>query len=183
MIRMKTLFISFLLVLAVSAHAQLTRVSLQASGLTCSMCSKAVNSALQKVPFVEKVQVNIKNQEYNLSFKEGTTVDLDALQNAVEDAGFSVARLNVTANFENQKIGKDEHIKLGDQYFHFLNGAGKQLSGSGTFTVVDKKFTSAKDYKKYSSLSKMECVQTGKMSKCCAKEDIPENTRVYHVII
>ena len=36
------------------SFSQVSKVSLQASGLTCSMCSKAVKSALEEVGFVEK---------------------------------------------------------------------------------------------------------------------------------
>jgi copper chaperone CopZ len=82
---MKTIYVLMIaLLLAAGAQAQVSRVSLQASGLTCSMCSKAVKNALEKVSFVDKVQVDIKNQQYNLSFKEGSTVDFDALSGAVE---------------------------------------------------------------------------------------------------
>jgi copper chaperone CopZ len=40
---------------------------------------------------VDKVDVDIKSQKYNLSFKDGATVDFDLLKKAVEDAGFPVA--------------------------------------------------------------------------------------------
>lgn len=179
----KILLVALIGCFSLLANAQLSRVSLQASGLTCSMCSKAILNALQKVPFVEKVQVNIKNQQYNITFKEGNAVDFDLLSKAVVDAGFSVASFTVTANLHGVQAQKDEHISIGDQYFHFLNGSGQQLNGETTFTLVDKSFTTAKNYKKYSALSKMECVQTGRMAKCCAKEGTTSGTRIYHAII
>lgn len=181
---MKTLIFSVLMFFGLQSGAQITRVSLQASGLTCSMCSKAVLIALQKVDFVEKVQVNIKNQEYNLTFKPAAKVDFDALHKAVDDAGFGVAKFVITAQVDHErKIEKDEHLLIGDKYFHFLNGIDKQIGGETIITLVDKNFTSAKDFKKYSSMSKMKCVQTGRMAQCCSKEAVKENSRVYHVII
>jgi copper chaperone CopZ len=163
------------------AGAQVQKVSLQASGLTCSMCSKAVLTALQEVPFVEAVKVNIKKQEYDISFKSDQKVDFDALTKAVEDAGFSVAAFVVTASV-NETIEKDAHIRIGSQYFHFLNASGQNLNGSTVFTIVDKAYTTAKKYKQYSALSKMECVQTGRMAKCCTTDGL-EQTRIYHAII
>ena len=65
------------------ARSQVTSVELQASGLTCSMCSKAVLNALKEVPAVEKVQVNIKNQQYQISFRKDASIQLDALSKAV----------------------------------------------------------------------------------------------------
>ena len=180
---MKSLFVSVLLFFGIAVQAQVTKVSLQASGLTCSMCSKAVKTALEEVAFVEKVQVDIKDQRYNLSFKEGSKVDLDALNKAVQDAGFSVASLQVTAGVNKVKLEKDEHLKIGDQYFHFLNAASQTIDGTVTFSVVDKGFVTARQFKKYAGLTKMPCVQTGRMAKCCSSGNVAEQSRIYHVVI
>lgn len=135
---MKSFLFMLCLFLGVQSQAQISKVSLQASGLTCSMCSKAVKTALEEVSFVEKVQVDIKNQQYNLTFKEGSAVEFDALSKAVEDAGFSVASLKATASVSSTKLGKDEHLKIGGQTFHFLNAANQTVDGQISFSVVDK---------------------------------------------
>jgi copper chaperone CopZ len=169
--------------ISVALHAQFTKASLQASGLTCAMCSKAVKVALEKIPFVQEVKVDIKNQQYNLVFKEGNNVDFDALSKAVEDAGFSVASLKATGNFSNVKAVKDSHAEVAGLNLHFLNGNDENLVGERTITIVDKNFLSAKAFKKYASESKHACVQTGKADDCCKKEGVAANARVYHVII
>ena len=179
------LLIAFVLMLGLSinSNAQITQVSLQASGLTCSMCSKAVKNALEGVSFVDKVDVDIKNQQYNLSFKQGALVDFDVLGKAVEEAGFSVAKMRVTAAVNKLEVEKDSHIQIGNQYFHFLNVKDKELNGAVSFDLVDKHFVSAKQFKKYASLSKMECVQTGKAARCCTNDKVAGETRIYHAII
>lgn len=180
---MKTFFSLLLLIAGVSATAQINKISLQASGLTCSLCSKAVKTALEEVPFVAKVQVDIKNQRYNLSFKEGNAIDIDALNKAVKDAGFSVASMKVTANVKDSQLQKDEHLTIGGQNFHFLNASGQTLNGEVSFLVVDKGFVSSKEFKKYAALTKMACVQTGRMAKCCSTGGEMDNSRIYHVVI
>src|SRR5688572_3637355 len=109
---MKLIMLTLMLCVGMVSTGQVTKVSLQASGLTCSMCSKAVKTALEEVSFVEKVQVDIKSQKYNLTFKEGTHVEIDDLGKAVEDAGFSVASLVVTANVNSVTLEKDNHLKI-----------------------------------------------------------------------
>jgi copper chaperone CopZ len=165
-----------------ASHAQVQKVSLQASGLTCSMCSKAVYNALTKVSFVNKVDVDIKDQRYDISFKEGANVDFDALSKAVSDAGFSVAKFVVTAYLDKLVLQKDKHVQIAGKYFLFLNADGQQINGTTSFTLVDKSLTSTKNFKKYSGMTKMECMQTGYSSGCCDKE-IPGHTRIYHAII
>ncbi|RYF85420.1 MAG: copper chaperone [Chitinophagaceae bacterium] len=180
---MKTALLTLLVFLGLQSQAQISKVSLQASGLTCSMCSKAVKTALEGVVFVEKVQVDIKNQQYNLTFKQGQNPDFDALNKAVQDAGFSVAAMKVTAQVAPTKLQKDEHIKIGEQNFHFLNAGGQSVNGEIVFSVVDKGFVTAKEFKKYAGMTKMACVQTGKMAKCCSSGDAPHDSRIFHVVI
>lgn len=180
---MKKVFLGMLLFICVTAKAQFSKASLQASGLTCSMCSKAVKNALEKVSFVDKVQVDIKNQQYNLTFLATDSIHFDALSKAVEDAGFSVASLKVTATVSNLTAAKDEHVRIGEHNFHFLNTNGEHLNGDIQFSLVDKTFVLPKDFKNYVTLSKMACVQSGRMAACCEKEHTGSNTRVYHVII
>ncbi|RYY98407.1 MAG: copper chaperone [Chitinophagaceae bacterium] len=164
------------------ARAQVQKATLQASGLTCSMCSKAVKTALEGVSFVERVQVDIKNQQYNLTFKEGAVPDFDALSAAVDNAGFSVAALRVTVQLPATAIlRKDEHLQVGGQTFHVLSAGSPQVNGPLTFSLVDKAFVSAREFKKYSALSKMACVKTGRMASCCTRGTA--EARIYHVII
>ncbi|HWJ26587.1 MAG TPA: heavy metal-associated domain-containing protein [Flavisolibacter sp.] len=182
---MKTLLMAMLItIMGIGAQAQVSSVTLQAGGLTCSMCSKAVYNALQKVSFVDKVQVDIKNQQYHITFKPGSEISFDALSKAVEDAGFSVAVFTVSAKFDHAVLQKDGHLQLGDQLVHFLNANGQKLDGTATFTIVDKQYTSAKNFKKYSALSKMPCVQSGHLENCCEKNSGSNgSSRVYHAII
>lgn len=179
----KIRFILLFFAFGFAANSQFSAASLQASGLTCSLCSKAVKVALEKVPFVQEVKVDIKKQEYNIVFRENSNISFDKLKDAVEDAGFSVASLKVTGNFSGLEIQKDKYITIDGKAFHFLNGYNRQLHGENTFTIVDKNFLSEKDFKKQSSATKMECLKSGKAQNCCEKDELAPGTRVYHVII
>jgi hypothetical protein len=101
----------------------------------------------------------------------------------VEDAGFSVGALKVTCNFSNVKIASDQHVKIGNDHFHFLNVQSQVLNGEQVITVADKNFVTEKQFKKYSSATKMSCMLTGKAASCCVKDGIPAGTRIYHVTI
>ena len=174
------------MVIAVTAmplSAQFNRANLQATGLTCAMCSNAINKALQKVPYVESVTSDIKNSAFAIVFKENIQVEIDAIKNAVEDAGFSIGSLRLTGNFNEMKVEKDQHIKIGNENFHFLNADGQVLKGEQTITVVDKNFVSEKQFKKISAATKLNCIKTGKGTSCCEKDGMAAGERVYHVTI
>lgn len=179
----RILLIISAVVFSLGMNAQFSKASLQATGLTCAMCSNAINKALQKVPFVESVRSDIKNSSFSIVFKEGQDIDIDALKKAVEDAGFSVGSLKLTGNFSELKVEKDKHIKIGNENFHFLNGEGQSVNGEQVITVVDKNFITEKQFKKIAGGTKMNCVLSGKASSCCIKDGMAEGERVYHVII
>ena len=179
----KLLLIALVVVLGTRADAQFSHAKLQATGLTCAMCSNAINKALQKLPFVDSVRSDIKNSSFAIGFKNGTAVSIDALKDAVEDAGFSIGDLKLEVNFPSTTVQKDQHLLVGNTVFHVLNGTGQQLSGEHTVTVVDKHYLSDKQFRKFSQSSKMECVETGRAGSCCAHEGITANQRIYHIVI
>jgi len=158
---------------AATATAQVTRVTIQASGLTCSMCSNAINKALKTLDFVDRVMANIKNSSFDISFKPGAAVDFDKLKMKVEDAGFFVASFTATVKFDNVSVQNDSHAAVGANTFHFLNVKDQQLNGEKTIRLLDKGFVSAKEYKKNSGLTKMACYKTGEEN----------GKRIFHVTI
>ena len=177
---MRSLKIIFILLFTASvSQAQFKSASLQAAGLTCAMCTKAINESLKQLSFVESVKPDIKNSAFIIQFKPGSDVDPDVLKKAVEDAGFSIAKLKLTGQFNNVKLEKDAHVNIEGKTYHFINAGNQTLNGEKTITVVDKYFVLAKDFKKYASATKMACVQTGKAASCCA--NVAENARIYHV--
>ena len=79
------------------------------------MCTKAVQKALEGVPFIQEVKVDIKTQQYELAFKKNVPISFDDIEKAVEDAGYFIASLKVTGNFDNVKLQKDAAVKIGEQ--------------------------------------------------------------------
>ena len=180
---MKKIIITLLVALgALQLAAQVNSATLVASGLTCSMCSKSIFKALEKVPFVEKVDVDIERSSYSISFRKGDEVVLDDLKKAVEDAGFFVASLKVKAAFANTEVYNDAHVSVGGIPFHFVSVPKQVLNGDREIIIVDKNFLSAKERNKYAKATKMKCFETGIVGECCPKNGSKSN-RIYHVTI
>jgi copper chaperone CopZ len=180
---MKKILVIIFSVFVMQAGAQFKEATLVASGLTCAMCSNAIYKSLQKLSFAGKISSNIKESSFTISFKEDAVADFDAIKRAVESAGFSVANLKVKANFEDTRINNDTHLDMQGKTLHFLSVKSQTLKGEHIFKLVDKKFISDKEYKKYAASTEMECVKTGTMKSCCKKESSEEGKRIYHVTI
>ncbi len=179
-------YVSLLLTLIAQtllAEAQFSNASLQATGLTCAMCSNAINKALQKLPFVESVKSDIKNSSFSIVFRSGSTVNLDAIKDAVEGAGFFVGGLQVTGSFSNLNTDADGIVRIGNDWFNVLNGTNRGMNGEVTFNLQDKAFLTAKSFKKISSTVKAPSLASGKAESDLTKSGVKKGERIYHVTI
>jgi copper chaperone CopZ len=177
----KTIMFITIMLAVVQLNAQFTKATLQATGLTCAMCSNAINKALQAKPFIQSVKADIKNSSFSIVFKQDADFEIDEIRKAVEDAGFGVGNLKLTGNFNQVKIGTDAHAKIGERHFHFLNTSEQTLNGEQTVTIIDKDFLTPKQFKKFKEGMKTTCLQSGKSDSCCP--GVAAGTRIYHVTI
>ena len=144
---MKTIFFLVAIVFSMSVSAQATKVSLQASGLTCSMCSNSINKALKKLDFVDKIDSDIKTYTFEITFKPNSNIDFDMIKRKVEGAGFSVSGFIVTMNFDKVLAKENEPVIIGDKTFFFVNKNEQLLDGEKQVKILDKGFVSPKEYK------------------------------------
>ncbi len=170
---MKITLLIIAVLFSVAVEAQVQQVTIQASGLTCSMCSNAINKALKSLEFVDKVDANIKNSTFDIFFKSGSSADFDKLKMKVEDAGFFVANFTVNLHFENIAITNDAPVTVGTNVFYFINVKNQTLYGNKTIRLLDKGFISAKEFKKNLNLTKMTTNKTGEEN----------GKRIFHVTI
>lgn len=173
----RNIFLVMLLCTSIVVKAQFVKAELQASGLTCSMCSFATEKSLRTLDFIDSIGRNLDHTTFILYFKKDANVDLDKIKQKVEDAGFSVAKLLVTLRFSQERIS-NHHYRSSDNLYHFIDVKEQVLNGPVVVQVIDKGFISDKLYNKYSKQAQgHQCYQTGKM---------PEQTdvrRVYHVMV
>lgn len=71
----------------------MTTKTFNISGMTCGGCAASVQKALQAVDGVQSISVSLENQQAVISFDEAI-VSVQALSEAIEDAGFDVSAVN-----------------------------------------------------------------------------------------
>ena len=150
----KILISSIILFASVIANAQITKAELTATGLTCSMCSKATYKQLTSIPEVEKVEPDLNKTAFILHFKSGSSVNVGDLKKKVEDAGFSVGELVVVFNFNNQKAENNNSFTQNNITYTFMDTKPGVLAGEVKVKILDKGFVVEKEYKKLSKMAK-----------------------------
>lgn len=182
---MKKIFVLICSIAIISiAQSQVQKIEVQASGLTCSMCSNAINKSLKALLFAEAVETDLNKNIFSITIKKGLNPDFDLVKQKVEDAGFSVASLWIIGQFNQLAIKNDEHVAADGFVFHFMNVKTQVLAGVQKLKLLDKNFIPGKEYKKMSATTHMACYASGYMQSCCTLSGNGSGKqRIYHVTI
>jgi len=140
---MKPLIFLTLFFISVNAGAQISKVSLQASGLTCSMCSNSIHKSLKTLAFVLRVEADIKTYTFEIYFKPNSEVDFGQIRKKVESAGFAVSGFVATTSVKNLWLKKNQPLIIDANTLLIDNAAGQLLNGEIKIKLVDKGFTAS----------------------------------------
>jgi len=161
--------------------SQIKKASLQASGLTCALCAKSIFTNLTSLAFIDSVDTDLESSSFLITFKNNAKIDIDAIRKKVEDAGFSISKLMLTVDAAGLMIGDDLKIRIGDNVFHFINVKSQSAPTSFEMRIINQGFLSAKEYKKFSSHSKISCYQPTKSLPCAMPATETGALGIYHV--
>ncbi len=140
----KTSLAILFFVFAIIANAQITKVEIMATGLTCSMCSNAINKQLKTIDEVENVDIDLNKNLFIVRLKNNNTLSPKTFKDKVEKAGFFVGSMVLFINFSNQAVEDNKQI---DKYI-FIDTKAQTLNGVAKVRVLDKGYVTTKEHKK-----------------------------------
>lgn len=125
---MKTIYIlitSMVLMFSLNSNAQIVKAEIRATGLTCSMCSNAINKQLKTVPELVNVEIDLNSNTFTVTLKEGNELSPKIFKEKVEKAGFFIGSLVVTA--KSNTITQSSYIMVNDKKVMLLKYSFKWL--------------------------------------------------------
>ena len=134
-----SLLVAAITLFTVTANAQISKAAISATGLTCSMCSNAINKQLKTIPNVQNVDVDLNTNTFIVTMNDGNSITPLIFKQKVEDAGFFIGQLELTMASETAKT---------QPYIIVENGAVKD--GVLKVKVLDEGYVTAKEFKKLS---------------------------------
>lgn len=141
--KLKTV-ISLLLILGSSyTNAQITKAEIRATGLTCSMCSNAINKQLKSLPEMVNLETDLNTNTFTVTLKDDNTLSPKVFKDKVEKAGFFVGSLIVTT--------KSETIK---QAGYVVVNNASNTNSEVQIQILDKGYVTDKEFKKLSKTYK-----------------------------
>lgn len=139
------ILLAFVLFNFTNANAQISKAEIRATGLTCSMCSNAINKQLKSLPDVTNVETDLNTNTFTVTLKENTSVSAKTFKESVEKAGFFIGSLLLTS--KSSSIKNDNYIVIDEKNID---------STDVTYQVLDQGYVTDKEFKKLSkSLKKI----------------------------
>ncbi|MFM9825975.1 heavy-metal-associated domain-containing protein [Flavobacterium sp.] len=122
-----------------NANAQISKAEIRATGLTCSVCSNAINKQLKALPEVAKVETDLNTNTFTVTLKENASISPKTFKESVEKAGFFIGSLALTS--KSSFIKNEKYILVDTKTID---------SDQVTFQVLDKGYVTEKEFKKLS---------------------------------
>ena len=133
------LFAAVIMLLSANINAQILKAEIRATGLTCSMCSNAINKQLKTIPEVVNVQTDLNTNTFTVTLSKGNTLTPKVFKEKVEKAGFFIGSLVLTTNAETIKKGA-----------YVLVNNSLNNSAEVKIQILDKGYVTEKEFKKLS---------------------------------
>ncbi|WP_426090889.1 heavy-metal-associated domain-containing protein [Flavobacterium sp. DSR3-2] len=137
-----------LLITSVNSYSQISKAEIIATGLTCSMCSNAINKQLKATVGVDSVSTDLNTNTFTVYFKKESKIMPRVLKAGVEKAGFFIGSLIITMPTNSLEIGSDKTISVNGSTFVLLNEELKNSTGETKVKIFDKGYVTQKEHKK-----------------------------------
>lgn len=138
----------FLLITSFKSYSQISKAEIIATGLTCSMCSNAINKQLKATVGVDSVSTDLNTNTFTVYFKKESKIMPRVLKEGVEKAGFFIGSLIITVPTESLKMKDDNTFSLNGSTFVLLNEEVKKSNGETKMKIFDKGYVTQKEHKK-----------------------------------
>ena len=140
--------VCLVLMTSVHSYSQISKAEVIATGLTCSMCSNAINKQLKVIVGVDSVSTDLNTNTFTVYFKKESKIMPRVLKEGVEKAGFFIGSLVVTMPTESLKTEGDKTISVNGSTFVLLNEEVKNSNGETKVRIFDKGYVTQKEHKK-----------------------------------
>lgn len=131
----------------VQGNAQISKAEIVATGLTCSMCSNAINKQLKSMPEVESVSTDLNTNTFTVQLKTNNTLTPKALKNSIEKTGFFIGSLVLTVDLGAVNGQENEKVQNQSGTYVFVEKA-KKSSGPMQVQLLNEGFVTKKEFKK-----------------------------------
>lgn len=144
--KLKIIAALLLIVNVTNVNAQIIKAEIKATGLTCSMCSNAINKQLKTINQVVNVETDLNTNTFIVTASKDNNLTPNIFKEKVEKAGFFIGSLIITV---------PTIVTRSNAYIFVENESSN--ADEVQIKILDKGYVTSKEYKKLlKSLKKIE---------------------------
>jgi|SRR5712671_6789504 len=117
------LLLALLATMASPAMAQVERVAIRTTGISCGTCAAVSEIYLKRLPNVDKVAISIKNEAVMVSYKAGSTFQPKDLRDVLKKTEVGVTQLQISARGRVQDQAGKRFFVAGKDKFVLISGS------------------------------------------------------------
>jgi copper chaperone CopZ len=140
-----------LLILSLTAHAQIRSVVLGVNGLHCSACSYGTEQSLRKLDFIKDITMDLNKHEATITFIPGKDIDLKAMAQKVVEAGFTVRDMFLVIDFNHYTPADKAIYAVQNIDLHFVTPVNKTLDTDVRLQIIGTDYMSKAAFKQWKS--------------------------------
>src|SRR5262249_8808481 len=88
---------AFMVIQALPAGAQVERVAVRTTGISCGTCAAVSEIYLRRLPSIDKVNISLKNEAVLVSYKPGSSFQPKDLRDVFSKTDVGVTQMQISA--------------------------------------------------------------------------------------
>lgn len=111
----------YALALALPSSAQVEKIAMRTTGISCGICAGLSEIYFHRLPGVDRVKISLKNEAILLTFKPGAPFDPRAIREVLEPMKVGVVQFQIGARGEVQQDADKRWFLAGKERFLLLD--------------------------------------------------------------
>jgi hypothetical protein len=117
------LLLTVLMALASPAMAQVEKVAIRTTGISCGTCAAISEFYLRRLPSIDKVNISLKNEAVMVSYKPGSAFQPKDLRDIFQKTDVSVTQMQISARGRVQEQAGKRYFVAGKDKFLLVTAA------------------------------------------------------------
>src|SRR3989475_7653784 len=126
-----------MVITALPAAAQVERVAVRTTGISCGTCAAVSEFYLKRLPSIDKITISLKNEAVMVSYKPGSTFQPKDLREALQKTDVTVTQMQISARGQVQEQAGKRFFISGKNKFALVSAAHGPHPSSHTPVMIE----------------------------------------------
>ncbi len=114
---------AFIVIQILPAAAQVERVAVRTTGISCGTCAAVSEFYLRRLPSIDKVNISLKNEAVMVSYKPGSSFQPKDLRDVFSKTDVAVTQMQISARGRVQEQAGKRFFLAGKDKFLLVSAA------------------------------------------------------------